>query len=59
MSDDVFYDDYGNGIDDQTWRVFETEGEAEEFASFHRGYYEARYNDYGEIEYIVFYRING
>ena len=58
MSDDIFYDDYGCGIDDRTSIVFKTKEEAEEFLEYRRGFYRVRYDKYGNKEYVVFYYLN-
>ena len=58
MSDDIFYDDYGNGIDDEGAKIFSSEEEARIFAAQRGGTICERYDDYGDIEYVVHYRIN-
>lgn len=58
MSDDIFYDDFGNGIDDRICRVFNTRREAEEYLKYCRGFLQVRYDKYGNKEYVVFYYLN-
>lgn len=59
MSDDIFYDDFGNGIDDENFEVFHTRREAEECLSrYAMSYIRIKHDKYGNKEYYVFYPIN-